>query len=1043
MRHRQPSSSSLAPLRNQCRGTCFEDSSSPTSSTPTPFSPSRTCRESCPVHPPSSILPVAPGLFEIHASGAYDDAIAAHQRPRYADHVGIHYVLCNKLRQFPYEDIEFFLPQLCHLIISVDNESMALEEFLLDLCEESVTAALLTFWLFQTYLYDLSSNPQSESFQTCRRVYNKVQHIVFGLADTARHEKIKENVLPVTVLASFVLASVALPMIPRWAGPLAVAQARKPQPLTDFAMEARDNQNDRDKDKDKDKENFKPARSQTMTATQSRSRRLKDAGRTSSAPSPNGLMEPPPRKARGSHPASPSSTPRSKTPSGSTRPSALELRSLEARLSTSSLPLPSPRLPTRPSTPVSAGLSRPAENLSRRHSHHLKGPFTSSQLSPKQKTRLLRQHYFRSQTQFLTALEGISNRLVIVPKPARMSALRAELALISQDLPAEIDIPVICPPTLVNGSPGKSRHHRIVRVNPAEATVLNSAEKVPYLVMVEVLRDDFSFDPDTPDNQRLLNTLLDESSNSRRIFDLSSDSPRISPVVRAPELVIDSVFEPMAGDLGSSPLLRAFDDDATAKFPSRSLPHHPHRVASGATISSTNLETPRTSESYGSRSTSPAPGARRMTIRNAPADQPDFSALATHMRTASQMLAQLDATSGKRPKQEVAAIRAKIIASMQSLEEQSFDVDDQGPTFDTIIAKAQSTAPVPTSNPDLEDDIAIDATMNASAGRERMENDIKTGGVQRRGDRDDPSAAVFGEAWEAKKERIRKSSPYGWMKNWDLVSVIVKTGADLRQEAFACQLIDVCHKIWVDADVDVWVKLMRILVTGESSGLIETITSGVSLHSLKRSLTLASIESGQNPRHRIATLRDHFLKAFGSPESEPFRAGVDAFKRSLAAYSIISYVLQLKDRHNGNVLIDSEGHIIHIDFGFMLSNSPGSVGFEAAPFKLTHEYVEVLGGPASQDFEDYKQLCKQAFQALRRSADNIIDLVAMMGHESKMPCFSVGVVQATSTLRQRFQLHLSADEAESFVETDLVAKSIGSYYTRLYDTFQYRTQGIY
>lgn len=57
--------------------------------------------------------------------------------------MGIHYVLCNKLRQFPYEDIEFFLPQLCHLIISIDNESMALEEFLLDLCEESVTAALL------------------------------------------------------------------------------------------------------------------------------------------------------------------------------------------------------------------------------------------------------------------------------------------------------------------------------------------------------------------------------------------------------------------------------------------------------------------------------------------------------------------------------------------------------------------------------------------------------------------------------------------------------------------------------------------------------------------------------------------------------------------------------------------------------------------------------------------------------------------------------------------------------------------------------------
>ncbi|POR39376.1 Phosphatidylinositol 4-kinase PIK1 [Tolypocladium paradoxum] len=956
---------------------------------------------------------------------------------RYADHVGIHYVLCNKLRQFPYEDIEFFLPQLCHLIMSVDNESMALEEFLLDLCEESVTSALLaptqTFWLFQTYLHDLSSNPQSGAFQTCRRVYNKVQHIVFGLADTARHGKITENVLPVAVLSSFVLASVALPMIPQWAGPLAVAQARKPQPITEVVTEASDTP--------------KPTRAQTMTAATSRSRRAKEA-RNSSAPDVNGPADTRLHAPRSIPPAALSPSPRAKTPTGTKRPSALEMESLQARLSSASLPLPSPNPATRPATPVSTDISqRPAESIHRRHSHHSKAFLNSTDLTNIQKTRLLRSHYFRSQTQFLTALEGISNRLIIVPKPARMSALRAELALIARDLPAEIDIPVICPPTLVNGSPGKSQHHRIVRLNPAEATVLNSAEKVPYLLMVEVLRDDFTFNPDTPDNQRLLTSLVGGSVSSRRLFDLSSETPKITQTTaRSPDLIVDSVFEPTSGDLGSSPLLTA-DDEAPSRYSARQTqPHTIQRLSSGATTSSTTLEaaTPRTSGASTSRSSSPG-SRRKMTLtlpRNTAADQPDFSALATHMRTASQMLAQLDATSGKRPRQEVAAIRAKIIASMQSLEEQSFEVDDQGPTFDTIIAKANAGGGT-IDNPDLEEDAPLDAALNASAGRERMENDIKTGGVQRRGDRDDPSAAVFGEAWEAKRERIRKSSPFGWMKNWDLVSVIVKTGADLRQEAFACQLIDVCHKIWVDAGVNVWVKLMRILVTGESSGLIETITNGVSLHSLKRSLTLASVESGQNPRQRIATLRDHFLKAFGQPDSKPYRAGVDAFKRSLAAYSIISYILQLKDRHNGNVLIDSEGHIIHIDFGFMLSNSPGSVGFEAAPFKLTHEYVDVLGGLGSPDYEDYKKLCKQAFQALRRSADNIIDLVAMMGRDSKMPCFSVGVSHATNTLRQRFQLHLSADEAEQFVETDLVAKSFGSYYTRLYDTFQYRTQGIY
>jgi phosphatidylinositol 4-kinase B len=55
----------------------------------------------------------------------------------------------------------------------------------------------------------------------------------------------------------------------------------------------------------------------------------------------------------------------------------------------------------------------------------------------------------------------------------------------------------------------------------------------------------------------------------------------------------------------------------------------------------------------------------------------------------------------------------------------------------------------------------------------------------------------------------------------------------------------------------------------------------------------------------------------------------------------------------------------------------------------------------------------------------------MMGHESRMPCFAVGVAHATNTLRQRFQLHLSEKEAEQFVETDLIGKSFGSYYTRL------------
>lgn len=244
----------------------------------------------------------------------------------------------------------------------------------------------------------------------------------------------------------------------------------------------------------------------------------------------------------------------------------------------------------------------------------------------------------------------------------------------------------------------------------------------------------------------------------------------------------------------------------------------------------------------------------------------------------------------------------------------------------------------------------------------------------------------------------------------------------------------------------------RLLVTSESSGLIETIINSISIHSIKKDAYARRL----NEKGVVYTLYDHFLKTYGDPSSEPFLKAQDNFMRSLAGYSLVCYVLNIKDRHNGNVLLDGDGHLIRefcsnarrdpitnhvltlvgrvftlvkdIDYGFMLTNSPGSVGFEMAPFKLPQEYLDILGGINSEKFAEFKALMKVGFMALRKDCENIVLLVEMMQKDSRLPCF-LGGEATIGQLRDRFQLALAEPQVEEYVEK-LIISSACSIFTR-------------
>lgn len=210
---------------------------------------------------------------------------------------------------------------------------------------------------------------------------------------------------------------------------------------------------------------------------------------------------------------------------------------------------------------------------------------------------------------------------------------------------------------------------------------------------------------------------------------------------------------------------------------------------------------------------------------------------------------------------------------------------------------------------------------------------------------------VYGEAWEVRCATIRKQSSYGKVKGWRLASFIVKAGEDIRREALVMQVISKM-KDWFDTEIPEenrpYLRPYTIMCIGGDAGALECVHDAMSVDEVKKNTD------------GYTTLRDYFERAYGPPGSSSvmtvgssgstvsFETAQFNFLRSLVGYSLICYVLQIKDRHNANILMSREGHLMHIDFGFVLGDTPkmGKVPLfsERAPFKLTQEFWDVLGG---------------------------------------------------------------------------------------------------
>jgi phosphatidylinositol 4-kinase len=230
--------------------------------------------------------------------------------------------------------------------------------------------------------------------------------------------------------------------------------------------------------------------------------------------------------------------------------------------------------------------------------------------------------------------------------------------------------------------------------------------------------------------------------------------------------------------------------------------------------------------------------------------------------------------------------------------------------------------------------------------------------------------------------------------------------------------------IFNNVGLDVYVYPYRVTATAPGCGVIDVLPNSISRDMLGR--------------EAVNGLYDYFVSKYGNEDSLRFQEARNNFVKSMAAYSIISFLLQFKDRHNGNIMLDDAGHILHIDFGFCFDIAPGGVKFERAPFKLTTEMVAVMGGSTDhQAYKWFEELCVKAFLASRQYAEKLSQLVLLM-MDSGLPCFKPQTIQH---FKERFVLEKSEREAAEFVK-HLIKRSHDSRSTGVYDQFQLLTNGI-
>eukprot|EP00010_Vexillifera_abyssalis_P002450 CAMPEP_0201562830 /NCGR_PEP_ID=MMETSP0173_2-20130828/79542_1 /ASSEMBLY_ACC=CAM_ASM_000268 /TAXON_ID=218659 /ORGANISM="Vexillifera sp., Strain DIVA3 564/2" /LENGTH=240 /DNA_ID=CAMNT_0047977435 /DNA_START=696 /DNA_END=1415 /DNA_ORIENTATION=- len=202
--------------------------------------------------------------------------------------------------------------------------------------------------------------------------------------------------------------------------------------------------------------------------------------------------------------------------------------------------------------------------------------------------------------------------------------------------------------------------------------------------------------------------------------------------------------------------------------------------------------------------------------------------------------------------------------------------------------------------------------------------------------------------------------------------LIFKKGDDLRKDILVLQMFRTMDAVWKSQGLDLHMHPYAVVATGFESGIIEVVTRSITTGAIHK---LAGGAAGAFKDSAVAD----WLRTM-NPTEEAFEQARANFTRSCAGYCVATYVLGIGDRHNDNIMVSEIGNLFHIDFAHVMGDylKFGVFDRETAPFVLTPEFLYMIGGENSENFQYFKLLCSRAYNILRAHSDLFLSLFSMM-----------------------------------------------------------------